>query len=284
MAKYRINVSFDGENYFWIVVDNGKFIRNPNKKDLMGTKLIYYNPTNVCPICREYKEINGIEFTDKNILYSRNACKEKDKNGKKTDRYICARHYAVYRRRLLDSHNNIMKFLGDRRINNQDPNSPNYLGDESQELACKLNGWGDLNKKYDNYISPLDCYDPKTELYHQVQRHSYSSAYKLWHFTNFEREWRKRYEDMICICYSKDGKIVERIYIFPKKEIDRITSISIYKNPTRGRYATPFTPWYEQYRVTDESELKKANDIWKQILEKKKIKKVIKFSSYRTCK
>ena len=47
MAKYRISISMDGTNYFWVVDNNGKLIRNPNKEDLMGTKLRSYNKTNV---------------------------------------------------------------------------------------------------------------------------------------------------------------------------------------------------------------------------------------------
>lgn len=50
--KYKICVSFDIQNYFWVVVDNAKFIRNPTEDDLKGTTERSYNPTNICPICR----------------------------------------------------------------------------------------------------------------------------------------------------------------------------------------------------------------------------------------
>lgn len=56
MSKHRISVSIDGKNFFWIVVDNGKFIRNPTKEDRMGTKLKCYNKTNICSICRKELE------------------------------------------------------------------------------------------------------------------------------------------------------------------------------------------------------------------------------------
>ncbi len=65
MVKYRISVSIDEKNFFWIVIDNGKFIRNP--ENIKGTKLISYNKTNICPICRKDNNI-----TDKSILYPKN--------------------------------------------------------------------------------------------------------------------------------------------------------------------------------------------------------------------
>lgn len=73
MAKYKISVSLDEENPFWIVVDNGRFIRNPTEEDLKCTRSITYNLTNICPRCREEWEKDGIELTDKSILYPKNA-------------------------------------------------------------------------------------------------------------------------------------------------------------------------------------------------------------------
>lgn len=51
--------------------------------------------------------------------------------------------------------------MRDRRTNNLDPNSSHAKGDKSQELVCELYGWEDLNKKNNNYTSPIDCCDPK---------------------------------------------------------------------------------------------------------------------------
>ena len=70
---------------------------------------------------------------------------------------------------------------------------------------------------------------------------------------------------MVCFCFSKDGKIVERIYIFPKKEIERVKALAVVKSPTDA-HRNPIVPQYEQYRITDEDELKKANEIWKNII------------------
>ncbi len=67
MSRYRISVSIDEKNFFWIVVDNGKFIRNPIKEDLKGTKLKSYSKTNICSKCREENRI-----TDNIILYAKN--------------------------------------------------------------------------------------------------------------------------------------------------------------------------------------------------------------------
>lgn len=161
--------------------------------------------------------------------------------------------------RLPNSRNNIIKSLRDCRTGRQDPNSSNAKADKSQELACKLYGWIDLNKKYDNHNYPLDCLDPNTGLYYQI-RGRYYTIDANWPFTRFDREWNKIFEDMICFCFSKDGKLVERIYKFPENIVKDRRGAGIVRNITKGRQ------WYEKYRVKDEDELKKANDIWKDII------------------
>lgn len=52
MAKYKISVSIDEKNFFWIVVDNGKLIKNPSEGDLKNAMLKSYNKTNICTKCR----------------------------------------------------------------------------------------------------------------------------------------------------------------------------------------------------------------------------------------
>ncbi len=108
-------------------------------------------------------------------------------------------------------------------------------------------------------INGFVCYDSKTGLYHQVQVRSYNSEYG-------DDEWEKIFEDMVCFCISENGKIVERIYIFPLVEVKRVKSISIYKNPSKGGQQN------EQYRITNKDELNKANEILTQILKKRKKK------------
>lgn len=272
ISKHKIYVSFDEKNFFWIVVENGKIInRNPTDKDLIGIKVKSYSTTNICPMCRKEYERYGKELTDKSILYPRNALHEIDKEENKTKNYICHRHgYNSYQRYDHNSQWNLLKKLGDRRTRNQDPNSNNAKGDKSQKLVCRLYGWKDLNEENDNYSigTPIDCYDPKTDLYHQVQGRYHNPIERYWPFSNLENEWRKIYEDIVCICISKDGKIVERIYIIPfENEIKaKRTGISIYENPTNA-HGNPIISIFEQYRRTDEDELKRANEIWKHILE-----------------
>lgn len=70
---------------------------------------------------------------------------------------------------------------------------------------------------------------------------------------------------MILYCLSKDRKYIERIYIIPKDEITKRSSIGIVKNPT-DRWGNSITPWYEQYRIKDEKTIKNVNDIWKEII------------------
>lgn len=55
----------------------------------------------------------------------------------------------------------------------------------------------------------------------------------------------------------KVEKLYPKQYIFPIEEIIIRTGISIVKDNPCG--------WYEKYRITDEDELKKANEIWQKI-------------------
>jgi hypothetical protein len=277
MSKYRISVSIDGENFFWIVVDKGRFIRNTTDENLIGSKLKSYNKTNICIRCREESEREEKELTDKSILYPKNACKEKDKNGNETGEWVCTKHWLInYNRHNPNSYNNIIKSLADNRTGNINPNSNNGKGKKFQKLT---NRWRsnvstipvkDLNEENDNYNSPIDhTRDSELGILQTIGRF-YDPVIGLWDTSHLDRDWLKEFDHYIFYCMSKDGKYVERIYIFPKKEIyDPYTSqwrksISVYKNPTDS-HGNPITPWYEKYRVKDKNVLKKVNDIWKEI-------------------
>lgn len=171
--------------------------------------------------------------------------------------FACSKCNAKIRNRLPDSTNNILKSVRSCRTGNHNPNHESTKAYKSQKLTCELYGWIDLNEELDNYDAPIDCYDPRTMSYHQVQMRYFSSKYLYWEFGSFKGEWKKKCEDMICICISEDGKIVERIYKFPWKEIMEIISITIYKSH--------IAKWCEKYRIIDEEELKNANEIWKKL-------------------
>lgn len=255
MSKYKISVSIDGENFFWIVIHKEIFIINPTKKDLMGAELKYYNITNTCDICRYENRV-----TDSSILYPKKALRERDTEGNCTGRWLCERHNSIHRQKLPNSRHNIIKSLANCRTGNQDPNSNHTKGNNSQELACKWKGWVDLNIENDNYRTPIDCYDPKTGLYYQIKSALYDSLERSWH-QNWENVHNTDFVSLIFLCKSKDGKIIERIYEFPKKDVIISKSVNIFKHPSKGG-------WYKKYRVTDESELKKVNDIWKDIIDR----------------
>ena len=71
----------------------------------------------------------------------------------------------------------------------------------------------------------------------------------------------KQFGYLIFYCISNDGKIVERIYIFPRTEIICRSCITIVKNNSRG------PGWYEQYRIKDEKIVNKVNEIWQKIIQ-----------------
>ena len=265
MAKYRISVSIDEQNYFWVAINNGLLIMNPTKDDLRGTKLISYSKTNICHRCR--KENNII---DKNILYPGNACREKNKDNKETGEWVCIRHWGRdYGRHNPNSKDNIIKSLGDRRMGNLDPNSNLAKGDRGEELLCRWKGYTNLNKKNDNYKFPIDCLDENTGEYYQVRSAYYNPINRLWgqDFKTLQDSIRQgfRFKSLFLFCISKDGKVVKRVYEIPEKEIMNRTSINIHDNPTDS-WGDPITPWYDQYKNKNE-DIKKINEIWKDIIQ-----------------
>jgi len=246
MTKLRISVSFDENNYFWVVIDNGKLIMNPTKEDLKGTKLKIYNKTNIC----EFIDEDGKRCEE--ILYPKNA-RQFDIYGKTV--WYCETHSSTYKRKLPGSYNNMMKTMANCRTGNEDPSHTSTKGNKDVELACKLYGYINLNEIYDNCKTPIDCQDPITGLLYQIQGRCYDRIRGYWgSFGDLEGELYKVYKEMICICKSEDGMIIERIYRFPKEVINNRKGITIVKNPSRGVY-------YEKYRIKDPEELKKANDI-----------------------
>lgn len=219
-------------------------------------------------ICYRCKEDNNV--TNDSILCPGKTYREKDENWKDTGNYVCYKHWRKYYDKYCSySSCSMTRSVTNCRTNNQKLNSNQEKGDISLELACILYGWEDLNKKYNNFRTPIDCYDPKTGLYHQVRGRRYDSTYKLWNTGPLEREWIKKYEDMVLICQSGDGKKVEEMYIIPHIEIKKRKNISIVKNPTDCA-GSSIISWYRKYRITNEDELKKANKILKFIEDRRR--------------
>lgn len=221
-----------------------------SKSDIKTRSDVYHNEANTCDRC-------GISF-------DRNPNKEYDKEGHWTGKWDC---YNCFQKFDPNSQRNIRKSLSTRRTGNQDPNSNQAIGDKFQELTCKWRSTistipvEDLNIKNDNYTrgTPID-HSRDSELgIIQTKGSSYSSCYRWWHF-NVGREHNKEFDIAICYCKSKDGKTIDQLYIFPKSEIIKRSSITVYKNPTIG------VQWYEQYRITDKETINKVNDIWKEII------------------
>lgn len=249
----------------WIVVDENERIINinPSKEELKGLeKEIYfkkkYNETNTCDRC-------GIGFD----IATGNPRREYKKEGNWTGKWDCQSCYEKYD---PNSKNNIIKSMRDRRTGNLDLNSEQAKGDLFQELTCRWRSTvsvipvEDLNKKLDNYNSPID-HSRDSELgIIQTQGRLYNKYNQLWNFNSLEREWEKEFDNMICYCASKDGKVIERLYIFPYEEIGNRKGIGIYKNPTDS-HSNPKTSWYDEYRVKDEDTIKRVNDIWKEIIK-----------------
>lgn len=269
MVEKRIRVSIDESNYFWIIAKDNMIInKDPVKEDFVGTKLVSYNRTNVCPRCREEDKI-----TDKSILYPGNVGLDINKEGKRTGEWVCALHYKRhYERYGPSSCSNIIKSLRNRRTGNLN-NSNHLLGDNCQKCTCLWLGTKDLNELYDNYISPYDhTLIPEgmslvigdklvdlSEKIPQTKGKRYSPKDKGYHFSNIEREWSKEFDIMILYCIGENGDHIERIYVIPKSDIIGRVTIGIYLN----NYG-----WSKKYRVSNQEEMKIVDKIWQGIIAK----------------
>lgn len=269
--KTKIYVSFDGKNFSWIVVNNGKLISSPTKEDLKDAKNKFYNKTNICPICMKYNNL-----TNKSILYPGNACHNVDKNGNQTNEWVCLMHHNNnYNRNNPNSYNNIKKSLSQRRTKNL--YSPHIILAENCEMMTEtMFGAKRLSVEFDNFELPLDHFPISQGVsiviaekivdlsgkIPQTKGRTCLSIADQWN-AHVESEFDKEFDILIYYCISRDGTFIERIYIIPKDDID-ISAICVTKNPTDS-YGNSIIGKYEKYRVTDNEFMNKSNKIWQEI-------------------
>ncbi len=213
-----------------------------------------YNKLNICDECKTKK------------LSSSDANREYDyTKGIYTGRWLCDRCWGRYRQKNdPNSRNNIIKIIGDRRSGNLNPNSTQAKGDLFEELTCKWRGVDNLNKENDNYSNgtPIDHSSDTEGKIIQTRGKLYDYINRCWLFGGLEREWKKEFDYIICYCTSKDGKYIERIYIFLKKEVIKR---AIDSNGRLYKYG-----WYEKYRVKDLDVLRKVNEIFYKLIDGEK--------------
>lgn len=171
MAKYKILISLDEVNFFWVVVDWGKVIWNPSEEDLKLAIPKYYSKTNVCSSCIEENNI-----TDDIILYSGNAFRDIDKNGNKSEKWVCRLHKQKhYQKYVPNSQHNLLKSVANRRIGNLTYDK-HIFADHCEELTSRVFLVKNLNKEYDNYKSTIDHspipYNDKRRINRSVQKNT----------------------------------------------------------------------------------------------------------------
>jgi len=272
----KIFVIMNEKNSFWIITENGKIIRkNPTKEEMKMARLVSYSDTNVCPICRqEYERGDISELADKCILYPRNVDHETDKNGKKIGGWICRKHgRKSYQRYSPNSQNNVLRSVADIRTGNL-IDYTKLLCNSCEELTEKWLGAERLSIKYDRYSRiPLD-HGPITkhisiligceliDLYGKVPQ-TKGKCYSPKYGWSGGSEKGENFDVLILYCLSVDGKKIERIYIFPKDSAKR--SIGIILNPTDS-HGNRKISIYDNYRVTDEEEIIRVNNIYRNII------------------
>lgn len=216
-----------------------------------------YNRTNTCERC------------GKDLIHG--ARREKDNNRNWTGRWICLDchnrdYYYNVRKKDPNSQNNIIRSISDIRTGNLNTNSNTAKGRLLEEVTVRSRGVKNLN--IENLHAKID-HSPDKE-YGIIQTksstlHEYiyeSSILKFWKFDAVGEQY-KEFDYLFAYCLDKYMKMIERVYIIPKEELMKRSTIKIYKNHSKG--------WYEKYRV-DETVY---NDIYQKIIEDG-IEKVLK--------
>lgn len=284
MTEYKSYRIVDGKPRWVIVDEDGKIVNiNPSKEELKDLEIEKYKQkrnasskyTNedTYKKLKRYKICCNCKSHDTYITTSSWEQWHTHKCQKITcTEYLC---HNCYNKLDPNSYTNMRKSLANRRTGNLNPNSNQAKGDNFEELTrmwrSKISTIPveNLNKKLDNYETPIDhSWDSELGI-PQTKGRFYDSRNGWWNFGGLEREWEKEFDVIICYCASKDGKIIERIYIIPfKKEIKKKRKgVIIYKNPTNS-HGNPKTSWYDEYRVTDEETIRRVNNIWKEIITK----------------
>lgn len=238
----------------WVIIDeNGNIInKEPTKEELKCLKMFEKLRPRATKDEIAYKPIPELCDCGCERKLTSTARREYI-NGKWTGRWLAR---ACYDKGNPNSTRNKAKKSADFRNNNLKPNSPAGKGYISQRVTCMTRGIEDLNIINDNFRSPIDhSRDPvlgiiqsKSALFNRLEGH--------WH-NNTGNEHNKEFDYLIFYCISGNGKIIEKVYIFPKYEVIKSSSITIYKDPLRGNH------WYEKY-IVDE---KHYNDAYQQILK-----------------
>lgn len=253
----------------WVIVDeNGKVInRNPSEDELKILKTQSrtfrdlgkrYNEMNICEHIKKDGKICGEKLTPCNVY------RERDKDGNVTGKRICRNCDGRQRYKNGLTNGNIRNSIRNHRTGNLNPNCTSAKGDNFEELTHIYKGARILSIENDCYNGPLDHYVNSKGIVYQTKGKWYDSHNQRWS-QNVENEWNKEFDYLIFYCASKDGKIIERMYIFPKEKIEKTTGITIVKNPTDS-HGNSIVSCYEEYRITDKEELEKVNKIWKKII------------------
>ncbi len=234
---------------------------------------IYYNRENQCDNiirvgCSWRRCPNKLERTSKG-----HPMREYDKNRDWTGKWLCQNCFTNY---SVWSKKNTLKLLANRRTDNL-TNLNHIFADNCQKITCEWTGSEDLNKKNDNFNSLYD-HSPiprhilvkmgkLVDLYGKVPQTKGAKLtvlrigmleYEKW-TCKLRSELIKEFDYIIFYCISKDGDMVERIYIIPRSDLK--TTISIYRNSKYSRW--------EEYRIRDECVIS-INSIWQEIVGAKK--------------
>lgn len=212
-----------------------------------------YNPTNSCDKIikvgfswkrcgRKFDEMKG------------HPCREYNNDGNWTGRWLCDHCYDKdYRRFNPNSTTNIKKSCANKRSGNMKMDNNRSKGDLYEAVTCKIRRVDNINILNDNYSSPID-HSRDFELgIIQTKGKLYDNIYKRW-VQNCERELYKVFDNLIFYCLSKDGKIIERVYIIPRHEVANRINIGIYDNNKPH--------WYDIYRVDE----RPYNDAYQDLL------------------
>jgi hypothetical protein len=167
-----------------------------------------------------------------------------------------------------------LKGLGKDILTTYIRDSTKEKGDNFEELTCIWRSTistipvKNMNKYRRN--TPIDHSLDSVLGIIQTKGRLYDPSQGKWD-QSFKSEHRQiangfKFDVLIMYCASRDGKDIERVYIFPTEKVLERTTISIYKNP-KDKWGNIIYSWYDKYRVTDKKTLELVNKIWRDIIE-----------------
>lgn len=144
-----------------------------------------------------------------------------------TGRYICVRCDAEKRNNNENSYHNLIKLMTKSRMENlsiEDNKGKGLIGEAiiAKVLGLKILGieTGNINFEFDLSI------DKQYKMIESKIRRPLYGDWKV-HLSEYHN-----FDTLFILCMDNDMKNIVRVYVIPKNELNELTGITLYRNPT----------------------------------------------------